>query len=225
MQIRLMLTVYVAFELSTGTLQAQAVQAAQANAVTSARIENRQRASNLGIHLSTVLDAVSIPSGVISAADIQNMARESRANLKSTLSGTRRVNRFLGLGLGVGNFVIKAGQYAGGGGAAVFGLQAASTSSADSPKSAGRNAAFAGAVAAAVTALSDLFHLDAKKKARDACATLSGEEFGLIQQTYAWEGQANDPEYQKGFLAPKGPYDQFNVAVDGFVKDCLAPTS
>lgn len=217
MSIRHIIAAAVLVPVLTTAAAAQARQAGSASADT-----NRARAGALGLRVNALLDNVTLPSGGTSAQDIRNMAVSTRQNLASLLTRSRRRHTILGIGLGAGTFVVKFGQYAGGGGAAIFGLQAASESNNDQTKKDGRNAAYTGAVAAGVTLLADLFQLDSKKTARDACANLDSREFGLVQETYAWEGQANDPTFQQAFLTASGAYQKLNDEVQSFEKDCLA---
>lgn len=185
---------------------------------------NKPPGQPIEIAISSLLEGVALPrsSDGVGADEIHMLAQSTRTQLAKVLQRTEKKQRWLGLNLGFGSGLVTVGQYAGGGGAAVFGLQAASSSSsASESQNKGRNAAYAGAVAAGVTALKDLFKLDEKKKARDACAELRSGEFGLMQQTYSWDGQAKDTDFQATFLKPGGPYEKFNSAVDSYAKKCL----
>lgn len=80
----------------------------------------------------------------------------------------------------------------------VFGLNAAS---ADGSRSAGRNAAYSGGVAAGSTLLNELFDVESKRQLRKACADLTSQAIACQAATRAWEYQANSEAFRASFLA------------------------
>lgn len=193
---------------------------AATRSVEAARADNRANAMKFGIKLADALQDVSIPPDPPNQTQIEKEAADSRRALEDLFRRKAKVQRYLGLSVGVGDALTKIGQFAGGGGAVIFGLQAANTNSSESgAKNNGRNAAYSGAVAAGVTLLGQLFDLDNKKKAAAACKSLDGERFSLEAQTRAWELQAPDPNYRAGFMT--GDFKRFNDAVSALSKSCF----
>lgn len=104
--------------------------------------------------------------------DVDRLAQSTRDALREVFSQGQKQQRWLGLSTTAGTFVVKTGQYAGGGGAIAFGLNAAQKDDDGKQKQAGRNAAWAGTVAASVTLLEQLFNLYKRKAREAACKEL-----------------------------------------------------
>lgn len=132
-------------------------------------------------------------------ADVDSLAARTRRGMDSIFVLNGKTEKWLGLSLGAGTTVVKLGQYAGGGGAIVFGLNAASNSDNDK-KAAGRNAAYSGAVAAAVTMLEQLFNLDEKKARAASCKDVDIRRGDLYSRTRLWEYKHNSLEFRRDTL-------------------------
>jgi hypothetical protein len=126
--------------------------------------------------------------------DVDRLAQQTRVLVGQTLAQGTRERHWLGFSLGAGNTIVKVGQYAGGGGALVFGLNAASE---DGNKAAGRNAALSGAVAAGVTVLEQLFGLEKKRERAAACTDLRVRELDFQSRTRVWEYRHGDAAFRK----------------------------
>lgn len=188
------------------------------------RLETKKRADALGITLTDALAEVFLPEEAIpSENDIHKAAASSRNALDDLMNRKRTRQTFLGLSTNIGDLIVQIGQWAGGGGAIVFGL-AASNGSTEGAQNNGRNAAYAGVVATGVTLLKSALHLDAKKAASVACAYLDGRKFALVQKTNSWEGQASSVDFRTGFYVEGGPYAKFNAEVGKLSEDCFENT-
>jgi hypothetical protein len=102
----------------------------------------------------------------------------------------------LGASIGWGTGLIKTGQYLGGGGAIVFGFNAADEGG---NEAAGRNAAYSGALAAGVTLIDELFDITKRREKRTVCADLTSYEITLTGTVTGWEYRADDPAFQNTF--------------------------
>ena len=126
--------------------------------------------------------------------DVDSLAARTQVLVNRLLSAGERSERWLGLSIGAGTFLVKTGQYAGGGGAVIFGLNAASD---DGDTKAGKHAAYAGGVAAGVTALEDLFGLDKRRERAAGCRSLRIQQAELISRTHSWVFRRNDEAFRR----------------------------
>lgn len=110
----------------------------------------------------------------------------------------RKNAHWLGFSIGAANSIIKVGQYAGGGGAIWFGLDASQGN--DNNKPAGRNAAYSGAVAAAVTMLEQGAKLDQKRAQATACRDVDVRANDMAARTRLWEFKRNNPDFRRDTL-------------------------
>lgn len=158
-----------------------------------------RRAIAAGILRDLELAAARLRLGEPTPEYVIELADSTKRNIQKLLRDGARSERWLGIPLGVGSFLIKAGQYVGGGGALFFGFNAADP---DDPNStAGRNAAYAGGLAAGVTFMEDVFQLDEVKERVVGCRELRIQEAALIGKTDIWKYKRNDEVFRRGLEA------------------------
>jgi hypothetical protein len=161
-------------------------------------------------------DSISRHGGV-SREDVLKAAEQMRLDLVETFARARRAHGWLGLRVGVGEGIVKVGQYAGGGGAVVFGLQAADEK--DPNAQAGRNAMYSGAVAAGVTALADLLKLDNARARKTRCANLGAKRLEMLNRTRSWMVLANDDAFRAVFINEH--HDPLSRELETLSRECF----
>lgn len=112
----------------------------------------------------------------------------------------------LGRSVSTWRWVTKIGQFVGGGGAIVFGLN-----------DKGRNAAYAGAVGALFTALDQGKSLGEKEAEREKCRAIERLKVVVFNATTSWELASNDPAFRKGFTKT---FDEFNQGLKSHFEQC-----
>ncbi|MBA3578974.1 MAG: hypothetical protein H0W42_03215 [Gemmatimonadaceae bacterium] len=147
--------------------------------------------------------------------DVDALAASTQRLINTLLADGARRETWLGMSIGIGTTVVKLGQYAGGGGALVFGLNAAAQ---DGNTQSGRNAAYSGAVAAGVTALEDLFGLEKARNRATGCRNLRISQAELISRTHGWVYQRNDPAFRRRL---KGEHEQTMADATTLYRTCV----
>ncbi len=140
----------------------------------------------------------------VPAEEIENLADETIRFIKVKISdASDRSEKLKDDGVRR-KIILRIGQFAGGAGAVLFGLN-----------DKGKNAAYAGAVSAIFTGVDEIW--DSPEDERAACSAIVDAQFELLSTPNVWKLKRNDPEFQASFIQE---YIEFNSQMGQLFSRC-----